>query len=143
MKFILGMQNLLSIEKFINVIYYINISEEKNHHRPHWCSEKLLTKFNTHFFKKTGYLLNMIKYTADPRTWGWTAWVPYIWIFFSINIYYITIQSTTESLNVELQIWRANYKVIHGFSTVWRVGMPKLHVVQGSTAYLSSKRHFS
>lgn len=38
-KFIPGMQDLLNIEKFINITYYINKPEEKNHDPLHRCSE--------------------------------------------------------------------------------------------------------
>lgn len=33
------MQDLLNIEKFINITYYINKPEEKNHDPLHRCSE--------------------------------------------------------------------------------------------------------
>lgn len=38
----------------------------------------------------------------------------------------------TESASVGLWIQRAHCKVIGGFLTVWRVGVPNLHVLQGS-----------
>ena len=59
----------MSVEKFINIIYYIDKSEEENHNPPHRCSEKLAQNtipIHGKTFKNTGYLLNMIKYTVDP-----------------------------------------------------------------------------
>lgn len=39
-----------------------------------------------------------------------------------------------ESASVRLWIQRAHCKVISGFLTVWRVGVPNLRVLQGSPA---------
>lgn len=59
----------------------------------------------------------------------------YTWVFFFPNKYILHYPGLVESENVELQIERANCKVIHRFLIAQRTGVHNPHPVQGSTFF--------
>ena len=63
---------------------------------------------------------------------------PLICELFSINTTVLHDLQLVESVDAEPWIWRANYKVIFGFSTAQGVSTPNPYIVQGSTVYIKS-----
>ena len=62
----------------------------------------------------------------------------YTWIFFSINTTVLHDRWLVESLDAELQIWKADYKVIMNFQLL-RASTRNPHVVQRSTVMQKGK----
>ena len=72
------------------------------------------------------------KNTVDPwTTQVWTAWVHlYVDFFQQIHSTVLHDPGLVESMDVELQIPRADYKVLCTFLTVQKVSIPNPHVVK-------------
>lgn len=92
--------------------------------------------WNNVYTKKYGISLIICKkylqWTLQPQRFELHRSLTYR--FFSIvNIVLLHNPWFTESASVGLWIQRAHCKVISGFLTIWRVGVPNLHVLQGST----------